>query len=177
MALYLAFDATVYADHRIVTLREPFAQKDFTGVERILAIADTVHDLAGLHSRDLDGIGTQAEGTPDLAYGNGAYLLLTDDEVTYLLRLRDDRSNAASVAKQAKTDAIAVLDAIPTPAVAELKAAQAVSDKHWAGINEGGEGFVPTIGWDSKTGRAIADRHGLDHQAITSALRMLNGAS
>ena len=68
---------------------------------------------------------------------------------------------------------MAVLNAIPADAAAELQAAQIANERLWAGINEGGEGYVPHIGWTSPTGREIAARHGLDADQIARDLRNL----
>ena len=82
---------------------------------------------------------------------------------------------AAEDAKSAELrGALSVLEAVPAAAAAELAAAQRASNKHWAGMNEGGDGYCPHIGWTSRTGREIAARHGIDSDTISAAIAIID---
>ena len=72
-----------------------------------------------------------------------------------------------------KDAAIEILKAIPAAASADLAAVNAAYASRAAASNEGGEGFVPVVGWDSKSGREILARHAVDASAVIAALDIL----
>ena len=82
-----------------------------------------------------------------------------------------DENNRRDEAKQALRSAACgttaeLLSAIPAAAQAELDALNRRLADIAAAVNEGGEGFVPNVDWDSPIGREIAARHGLDASVI-----------
>jgi hypothetical protein len=89
------------------------------------------------------------------------------------------RNNAEAAAERAATDALRAADdllsAIPMAAQTELAAKQRTTARHFAVLNEGGEGYVPEVSWRTKEGREIAARHGLDIDAIVRALNVVEG--
>jgi len=70
-----------------------------------------------------------------------------------------DTERAADQIKRERFEA--AINAIPEAAKAELAKLNADMRRHWAGINEGGEGYVPQYGWDSKAGRTILAKYGV----------------
>jgi len=80
-----------------------------------------------------------------------------------------DMDNKASLVA-----AINLLAAIPLPARKELAQCRRRVTAHWDVINEGGEGYVPTVDWDSRYGREIAQRYGLDIESIIAAERRID---
>lgn len=90
-------------------------------------------------------------------------------------QMQRDADDAAAL--QADADmaaATAVLASIPAGASAELAAINAGMARRATAANEGGDGYVPQIGWGSAMGREIAARHGLDADAIVAALAALS---
>jgi len=168
---YLFTDNSNFCTHSIVTLKETFVQRDFTGAEWTRAYCTTIHELTGLSLLDVADFGVRDPSIPLPAGGSGSYKLLTDEDVDRLLAMVAAKANAEAKRDADHNDAARILNAIPEPARSELRQAQKASDLRMDRIYDGGEGFFPNYGWDSRIGREIAARHGLDVEAIAAAAR------
>ena len=94
---------------------------------------------------------------------------ITDDEERALRDAVAAMARVDSAVRERRSDAVATLGAVPADAKAERSAAQAKVSARARVVNEGGDGYVPFVSWDSAAGRDIAARHGLDGAELAKA--------
>ena len=110
-------------------------------------------------------------------YAGSSWKTADAAEVARLVALDAERDDAAAAATAERAARVAeingTLDAIPQAAKDELAALNADQRDRAAFANEGGDGYVPQAQWGGKWAQEIADRHGLDNEALGALLAEL----
>lgn len=160
----------------LVEIDEPFERPDFTGVMRTLAYCKTVHTYRHIDLVAFARLPSAGRYPVAPAGGSGYYQDLTPRMETWLSDQQTSGDNAIAARKAAEDAAVALLKAIPEAANTELRSINQAAARQAETANEGGEGYVPYYGWSSVYGRQIADKYGLDADALTAAAELFGRA-
>ncbi len=166
-------------DRDLVSLQQPFVQRNAWGEDRLLSYCAKTHanfdeltlvevcEIAKKHP-----VEHPAE-VPAPAGGGGRYLPVSDEAVSALRALNETREDYKRTFFSLQRTAVEVLRSMPTgDAAKELREINAGYARMANAINEGGEGYVPHLSWASDTGRQILARHGIDSDLVAAATRL-----